>query len=106
MQFVVPIPLWLYGIFLMVAFSLGVYVFLIVAAVGFIYLLFRAPKETLGFILLAFVFKYWIIAVPILIVAVIANYFIGSKSSAKNNLPELTYTDAEQSTEAQRADHE
>ncbi|MBC7213781.1 MAG: hypothetical protein H5U28_01005 [Burkholderiaceae bacterium] len=84
MRFVVPIPLSLYLIFLLIAFAIGMYVFAIVVALGFIYFLFKAPKETIGFVLLLLAFKYWKIALPLLGVAVVINYFFGDKVKQKN----------------------
>ena len=83
MKFVVPIPLSLYLLFLFIAFSIGIYLFAIVAAIGFIYFLFRAPKETIGLLLLLLTFKYWQIALPLLAIGAIANYFFGTKDAGK-----------------------
>ena len=84
MRFVVPIPLSLYLIFVFIAFAIGLYVFAIVVALGFIYFLFKAPKVTICFVLLLLAFKYWQIALPLLGVAVIINYFFGDKVKQKN----------------------
>ena len=85
MRFVVPIPLSLYLIFVSIAFAIGMYVFAIAIAIGFIYLLFKAPKETIGLVLLLLAFKYWQIALPLLGVALIINYFFGNKVKQKND---------------------
>lgn len=75
MQFVVPIPLWLYAIFVLVVISLGAYVFAIVLCLGFVYFLITQPRQTLSVIaslaLLALVAKYWKIALPLAILFMI-----------------------------------
>ncbi len=85
MRFVVPIPLSLYLIFVLIAFLIGMSVFAIAVAIGFIYLLFKAPKETIGLVLLLLAFKYWQIALPLLGVALIINYFFGDNVKQKND---------------------
>lgn len=75
MQFVVPIPLWLYVIFVLIVVSLGFYIFAFFLALGFLYFLITSPKETLSlvFTLVAWsiLFKYWQFAVPITIICLI-----------------------------------
>lgn len=66
MKFVVLIPLRLYVIGYLVVFSLfatvAMYVLAGAIAIGFLYFLFTAPKQTIIVVLLLVAIKYWKIA--------------------------------------------
>ena len=75
MQFVVPIPLWLYAICILAVFSVGLKIFAGVMLLGFIYFLLTQPRQTLSVIatlaiLLLFI-EYWKVAVPLAIILTI-----------------------------------
>ena len=89
MRFVVPIPLPIYLFFLFIAFALAIKVFVIVAIIGFIYFLFRSPRETIGLVLLLLSLQYWQITIPLLAILAIANYFIGTKKDNTTSPPTL-----------------
>ena len=75
MQFVVPIPLWLYAICILAVFSVGLKIFAGVMLLGFIYFLLTQPRQTLSVIatlaILLLFFEYWKVAVPLAIVLTI-----------------------------------
>ena len=106
MQFVVPIPFWLYAIFLLFVFTISVYVFYIVLILWFIYFLFTAPKETVGLIFLGLIFKYWQIAIPLIIVIALITHFSKTKPEDPSNQKVLTHTDPENSHNIQEQSHE
>lgn len=74
MRFVVPISLSTYLFFLLIAFALAIKVFAIVAVVGFIYFLFRYPKETFGLVIMLLSLHYWQISLPIFAIYGITKY--------------------------------
>lgn len=61
------------------------YAFIIVVTLGFIYFLFKEPIKTISLILIILAFKYWQIALPLLAVAVVLNYFFGDKAEQEQN---------------------
>ena len=81
MKFVVPIPLWLYIIGFLVVFSLfatvAMYVLAGVIAIGFLYFLFTAPKQTIVVVLLLVAIKYWQIALLAGAVILVISFVIG-----------------------------
>jgi hypothetical protein len=95
MKFVVPIPLWLYLAFALVAFSAGVTAMYVILAVSFIYLLISQPRQVFGFLmgiaLMAAVFKYWKITLLVLLCAVIFKYMFRKNEVLphEENLPEV-----------------
>jgi hypothetical protein len=76
---VVPIPFWLYVIFVLVVIGLAGTAIQFAMAAIFIYFLFTAPRETFGFILLVLAFKYWMIALPKAVIAGIVHLATGSR---------------------------
>ena len=81
MKFVVPIPLWLYIIGFLVVASLvatiGVYVLAGIIAIGFLYFLFTAPKQTIVVVLLLVAIKYWQIALIAGAAILLVSFVIG-----------------------------
>lgn len=75
MRFVVPIPLWLYLAFALVAFSVGVTALYIVLVFSLLYMLISQPRQVIGFLfgvsILAAVFQYWKITILVLVVVLV-----------------------------------
>jgi hypothetical protein len=86
---VVPISLSTYLLLCFIAFALAIKVFAIVAVIGFIYFLFRYPRETIGLVLLLLTFQYWQITLPLLAIWAIAKHFIGTKKVDTSSPPTL-----------------
>jgi hypothetical protein len=80
MRFVVPIPLWLYLAFALVAFSVGVTALYIVLVFSFIYMLISQPRQVIGFLfgicVLAAAFKYWRVMLMVLPFALVVKYML------------------------------
>ena len=91
MKFVVPIPLWLYVIGFLVVFSLyatvAMYVLAGVIAIGFLYFLFTAPKQTISVVLLLVAIKYWQIALIAGAVILVISFVIGLFKSKEKQAP-------------------
>jgi hypothetical protein len=89
MQMVTVVPFWLYLIFVMVAFSLGVYVVGIALLLGFLYVLIRAPFETIktvvGLLLLSLTFQYWKITLPLFLIIGIFLLFSRDKNHVSSH---------------------
>jgi hypothetical protein len=113
MKFVVPIPLWLYIIgFLVVASvaaTIGVYVLAGILAIGLLYFLFTAPKQTIVVILLLVAIKYWQIALIAGAVILVISFVIGlfkpkeTQTPSPEGAPSTDARPTAESTEAMSA---
>lgn len=88
MRFVVPVPFWLYAIFVLFCLALGGIAFGIAAAVGLILVIIRWPVAALSVVVLALAVRFWPVAVPILFGLWFYGTFIvpKSKESSKTAL--------------------
>lgn len=84
MNFFVPIPLWLYLLFVLagIAFAMTIGIYALVAAlvVGFIYLLFKNPANALSLVIILLTIAYWKIGLPILVVVSLLLWIFGKKN--------------------------
>jgi len=113
MKFVVPIPLWLYVIGFLVVFSLfatvAMYVLAGAIAIGFLYFLFTAPKQTIVVVLLLVAIKYWQIALiagaAILVISFVIGLFKPKEKQAPSPevAPSADIRPTAESTEAMSA---
>lgn len=84
MRFVVPIPLWIYLTYALVAISVGATALYIALVIFLIYMLITQPRQIIGFFLgiavLSAMFQHWKATLLVLLFALIAKYLFRNRA--------------------------
>ena len=93
-RLVVQIPFWVYLIGIMLAVTIGGYVFtfalIAFLVVGGLHLVYRYPVEAVGLLLLVVTVKYWKVALPIIALFLLVRWFTSSEENNTSLLKFLT----------------